>query len=135
MRTQQEIIDRIKANEEDMFFGMVVMDLLQYLSFDNAKQFLKEDVTIADWEADKLPRQLTEENVKDEMIDYLDFAFEKAHGERGLSAGRSMYHYTNWFWLLGDDVLEEIGDLMQYENYGLAHLCRIAKYLEQEVPA
>jgi len=62
------------------------------------------------------------------MIDYMSVAWEKATDERGLSANRSLLHYQNWFWLLGED---EIAKHM-FDNcgsYGKLKLRVIQKYL------
>ena len=63
------------------------------------------------------------------MTEYLSFAFSKANDKRGLSAGRSMEHYTSWLWLDGDEVLHKTLD--NYEDYGIPQLIEICKYLGQ----
>ena len=58
------------------------------------------------------------------MKEYMEFAWEKANEFRGLSAMRSMHHYTAWTWLLGDDF----GNLLQYDYYGKDNLIRICEH-------
>ena len=131
MRTQEEIVAYTRAHFENWFFVMTAHDIMKYLSFESAREFLDDDVSAEDWKENNCPAVLTEETVIAEMADYLDFAFEKARNERGLSAARSLQHYTNWFWLLGDEAVKEIGDLLEYENYGISHLERISDWLSQ----
>ena len=124
-RTQQEILDRIKAVKNDDIFGHQRGDLVDYLECDNAMPFISVDkVSKEQW------RTVVVDNLKtpkEQMIAYMPFAFEKANGKRGLSASRSLEHYTAWLWLDGD---EEIWPTLEdYENYGKDHLVTICKYL------
>jgi hypothetical protein len=126
VRTQSEILERMKQVEDSDFFGAIRSDLLIFLEFENAKPFLKDGVTKEQWE--EVRKEATEENVKKEMADYLDFAFEKAKSERGLSSGRSMDHYSAWIWLLNAE--SHFGDVRKYSSYGIHHLNRIKEYLD-----
>jgi len=65
--------------------------------------------------------------VRDQMVDYMEFAWEKANDERGMSAYRSMAHYTSWLWLDGDEYLWKT--LEGYTDYGRPQLIEICKYL------
>jgi hypothetical protein len=108
-RTQQEILDRIEKISKDDFFGFQTGDLINFLTFDNAKKWLKEGVTAEEWE----PYTDPVERIKD----YMPFAWDKANDCRGLSAGRSIEHMKAWLWL---DGKEELADKMEslYEYYG-----------------
>lgn len=120
MRTQQEILDRIEEVKNDDLFGTQRQDLIVYLTFDNAKPFLVDGVTADQWpEENKSPKEI--------MIEYMPFAWDKANDKRGLSALRSMEHYTSWLWLDGDEVLYKT--LFDYEYYGKPQLIEICKYL------
>lgn len=120
MRTQEEILNRIKEVEKDDFFGFQRTDLVCYLDFENAKPFMKDGVTADEWHKEiKSPKEV--------MIDYLPFAWEKANDKRSLSASRSMCHYTSWLWLDGDEELHKT--LSDYEFYGKPQLIEILKYL------
>ena len=107
MRKQREIVDKINSLEGDDFFYHARGDLIGFL------------------ESSKDP---TRENVIREMAKYIDFAFEKAEGERGLSAARSMDHYYAWIWLI--DEQERFGDVRRYSSYGLPHLRKIKDFLD-----
>lgn len=120
MRTQQEILERIKGLNDVL--GFQECDLISYLTFENARPFLKDGTTEKEW----APEELTREGILKRMLEYMPFAWEKANGFRGLSAGRSMAHYTAWVWLLGDE--EVFGDLEDYEYYGKDNLVRICEH-------
>jgi len=113
MRTQEEILKRIKDVEDDDFFGATRNDLTDFLTFENAKEFLKEGVKKKDWKQKKP----TEEIIKHEIRDYLPFAWDKANNCRGLSANISIDHMKAYAWLLGDDVFEKLEEI-EYKHYG-----------------
>ena len=108
-RTQDEILARIKELEPKDFFGDQCSDLVQFLTFENAKPWLKEGVTSEQWQ------QLTDP-VKC-IRDYMKFAWGKANDCRGLSARRSVQHMQAWVWLDGkDELADRLEDV--YEFYG-----------------
>jgi len=120
MRTQDEIVERIKKREKDDLFGFETSCYINFLDYEHAKPYLKPDVTENDWhKSDKSP--------KEEMIDYMEFAWDKAKGCRGISAGRSIMHYEAWLWLDGAENLFE--DIEDYQYYGKDILVDICKYL------
>jgi len=119
MRTPEEIVARIKERENIDFFGFERVDYIERLDFQHAKEFLVEAATEEQWE----PAPYTREAILQRMKEYMPFAWEKANNFRGLSAMRSMHHYTAWIWLLGDDL----GDLLAYENYGKDNLVKICE--------
>lgn len=45
MKTQKEIVDKINEIKDEDFFGFRVSDLLEYLDFEHAKEFLKPEAT------------------------------------------------------------------------------------------
>lgn len=119
MRTDAEILERIAARSAEDFFGFEANDLIVRLSFDAAKPLLKPEAEPDDWKVQPRDR----EAVLAQMLEYMPFAWEKANGGRGISAGRSMHHYMAWTWLIGDDF----GDLTDYEYYGKDNLIRICE--------
>lgn len=122
MRTQEEIIARIDAVADEDWIGTQRNSLVCALNFENAKPFLKEGTSEDDWTAN------TADDIRKEAIDYMDFAWDKAINCRGLSAGRSMDHYTSWLWLLGDNDLWR--DLADYNHYGKPQLVKICEHLD-----
>ena len=126
MRTQKEIIEKIKEWQRKDLLGFKISELLPYLSFENAKEFLKPDCTEKDWGKVIQPSR---RNIKNKMIKYMPFAWRKANDCRGISAGRSMSHYVAWFWLLGDKEYDEFKDIENYEYYGKNELAEICYFL------
>lgn len=124
-RTQDEIVARINQLAGDDFFGTQTSDMLTYLDFDHAKPFLKEDCTKEKW--DDARKEPLRENVIKEMVEYMEFAWDKANNKRGLSAGRSMDHYRAWLWLIGESDL--VLKIQHYEYYGKPQLIEICRAL------
>ena len=117
MRTDTEILERIKAVEANDWMGTQRSDLILTLPYGLAKPWLEAEVTEETWKPESRERK----DVIERMREYMPFAWEKANNFRGISAGRSMDHYTSWVWLAGDDL----GDLTDYEYYGKDNLVRI----------
>jgi hypothetical protein len=127
-RTYEEIVEKAREVVKEDYFGWNLPDYLKYLPYDYAKEFLTEDAKREDWSAVVTAYSINA--VIKEMKSYLEFAFEKAHNERGISANRSMDHYKNWFWLIGeDDMADHIWD--DYDNYGLEKLKQIERWLKE----
>lgn len=116
-RTQQEILDRIEDRKEDDMFGWEWHEYVGCLDFEHAKPFLKDGADPDNWEF----TPPTSEALREKMLDYMDFAWDKACGERGISANRSIMHYVAWVWLEGDNKfakrVEQEWDL-NYHEYG-----------------
>lgn len=120
-RTQVDILEKIKDVEKQDWMGTQRNNLIAYLTFKNAKQFLKEDVKSDEWRVEtKPPKKL--------MAEYMDFAWEKANDCRGLSAGRSLDHFFAWLWLDGNDELSN--SILNYNYYGKPQLVEICEYLK-----
>jgi hypothetical protein len=120
MRTQDEIVNKIKEIEFTDFFGFKTSDLIDYLDYEHAKPYLKPEVTKDQWKIMPTDR----ESILKEMHEYMSFAWDKANNRRGISASRTMGHYSIWVWMLGDE--EIFGNLEDYEYYGkdkLVELC------------
>lgn len=120
MRTQEEIVDKLNEVKLDDFFGFKTMDLVSYLDYEHAKPCLKPECTKEDWPA-ALPRD--RESILQRMSEYMSFAWDKANNCRGISAARSMAHYTIWIWMIGDE--DRFGNLEEYQFYGKDNLRKI----------
>jgi len=123
MRTQQEIIDRITALKKDGdVLGFRTNDLLLHLEYKHAKDYFDEGVCPEpDW------TQGDQAKLRERMISYMGFAWDKANNCRGISASRSLAHYEAWLWLAGEEALAST--LMDYEYYGKPQLRAICEYL------
>lgn len=120
MRTTQEIIARIEARRSHDILGFEWPCYLDGLTFEEAKPYLKDDATDVGWELK------TEAEIRQEAIDYMPFAWDKANNCRGISANRSIAHYEAWLWMLGEEWGDQLMD--DYEFYGKPQLVRICEY-------
>ncbi len=128
MRTDEEILARIKALKDDDLLGFETGDLLSRLSFEVAQAagILRPDAKPWTVESRRSADLIAE------MKSYLAFAWDKALNHRGISAGRSVNHYQSWMWLLGDDEYASI-DWERYRNYGAPILRQVTEFLEMEI--
>lgn len=127
MRTQEEILARIKNVKPNDFFGFETRDLVAALEYEHAKPYLNPGVTKEQWDNDHTP-YYTPENARKCIREYLLFAFEKAYNSRGISAERSQAHFRAWMWLAGDDeILARVNDI-EYSPYGLPKLEAIRQH-------
>lgn len=70
------------------------------------------------------PKEWTEENIKKQLEADLEFAFEKALGQRGISASFMFETVKMWMWILEDPLYDEADD--NYAQYGLPFLKMVA---------
>ncbi|MBU6488290.1 MAG: hypothetical protein KGQ57_10725 [Burkholderiales bacterium] len=108
-RTTEEILAEIERLKDGDWLGFRTSDLIQALPFEAAQSFLKEGVTADQWAQNTDPES--------EIRSYMEFAWDKANGCRGLSAGRSVNHMESWLWLDGKDELSARLERV-YEFYG-----------------
>ena len=125
MRTDEEILARITEIESEDVFGFERSDLMEYLSFEAAKGFLRKEVRQEEW--DEVHPVLSKESVMKQIIDYLPFAWDKANNCRGLSAARSLHHLRAWLWLLGEDNLSK--SMFPYTRYGKKQLVLVSEFV------
>ena len=124
MKNQEEIIKRF--NESEDLFGTQQNDLIKFMTFENAKEFLTEEFVLKVENGEEKWEMKTEP--KKEILKYLDFAYDKAECQRGLSAARSMLHFKTWIWLDDEDFYNEIiYHIENYTNYGIPTLDMISK--------
>ena len=123
MKTNEEILTKLRDNDIFDFFGTRFDDLIPFLSFEQAKEFLKDEVTVEEFA--KIGKPLTQEAVISELKEYMPFAWKKANNCRGLSAGRSINHMQNWLWLLGED--EAAKEIEHHQFYGKPQLRAICE--------
>lgn len=125
-RTEAEIVARIKARGGPGvdIFGVERSRLLDALPPEAAQQFYRDGSTAG-------PRKLdTREQCAAEVKSYLEFAWGKANGCRGLSSARSIAHFVGLVWLLGvefDDLLAELTSSTDYRYYGKPQLVKVSE--------
>lgn len=123
MRTQAEIVARITSLKDEDFFGFETSDLIDYLDYEHAKQYLKPEVTEEQW--NKREQKPPVEAIKG----YMNFAWGKANDKRGLSAGRSVSHFRAWLWLAcNDELLNFVNEDDNYAPYGKPILAKISEF-------
>jgi len=130
MRDLKEVWEFVK--KEDVL-GITLGDVLEFMDWKTVKEMeiLKEEyvekVEKGEEEWKSIP--YTPENVIKRMKDYMEFAWDKANGCRGISAWRSIQHYRNWLYMFGDGDIDEMVRAMEhYEYYGkpwLSIICEI----------
>lgn len=121
-RTQQEIVSRINERQDGDFFGFETRDYAEYLDKEHIKPYLKDGVDPEVW-------QTCEKEPEQQIREYMTFAWEKANGQRGLSASRSIAHMTAWLWLAGEDELATwCDDERNYYYYGKPILERVCDH-------
>ena len=74
----------------------------------------------------------TEAEIREEAIEYVKFAFDKALGHRGISANRSVTKLREYLWLL--ELPMERFNAADYPMYGVPYLFEAAKVLGVEIP-
>ena len=124
MRTDDEIKQKLRALEGQDFFGFIRGDLIGYLAFSEAKEFLKPEATGDDWTV----RPRDKASIVAEIKDYMPFAWEKANNCRGISAMRSLNHMQAWLWMIGEDAAADHID--EYDLYGKPQLRAICQRLD-----
>lgn len=118
-RTTEQILLRIKDIEEDDFFGVGRMRLIEQLPFEHAKTWLSTEISEKEWEPET-------KSIKELVHSYLEFAWGKANDCRGLSANRSIDHFRALLWL---DAIEDLSTTMDalYRYYGKPNLVYISE--------
>jgi hypothetical protein len=117
MRTQQEIVARIESKKRGDMFGFETNDLKMALDFEHIQPYLDHNQTTTQEEWEK-GGPYTPEACRQQIRDYLPFAWEKAESERGISASRSISHFEQWIWLAGDDDVLARVDAASFAMYG-----------------
>lgn len=131
MRTDDEIVARVKSLKEGDFLGFQTGDLIMRLPFHvvAAEGLIKPEVRAESWTVSSR----SSADVLNEMRDYIAFAWDKAMNHRGISAERSIGHYEAWVWLLGDPEFQAV-DWKKYRNYGAPVLREICVYFNLPFP-
>lgn len=129
IRTQEEILARF--NEVYDFIQIQRHDLLAFMEYETAKPFLKDEYIEKVISGEESWSHLTDP--KKEILDYLEFAYDKARSARGLSAARSLLHFKTWIWLDNDELYKELEESFEnYTDYGIPVLDKIAKHYLQK---
>ena len=113
MKTLEQISESYKSNTLD---GRDLNRLAQFIPFNMLSSFglkSKEGVTEEEW--NKNVKEFTKENILIQLEKDVDFGFEKALNQRGISAGLMTDVVQMWNWILE----EGLEDFDEYPMYGL----------------
>lgn len=131
MRTETEILERVNARREMDIFHWELEILAPYLTTEHVRPFCKAGADLSSRERAIIDRAAIVET----MRDYMPFAWEKATGHRGLSAGRSVQKFATWLWLVGrDEMVAFAEDERNYPQYGVPVLSYISKAYDFPIP-
>lgn len=113
MKTLQQVVREFKSNSFD---GRDESRLVEFLTEDQLNAMGIE--LNSEWKGKHKPsEEFTRENVLSHLESDLDFAFEKALDQRGLSASAMFCVIKMWNWILEDGL--EDWDNDDYAQYGL----------------
>lgn len=129
-RTSQEILAYLALPQANDLFGFTREVLVPFLPLDSAVEFLSEEGRQA-WK----PSDAGLQEIAQDVLDYLLFAWDKALDERGISSERSIFKLPAWMWLLGrEDIQVVLLDNDLYNPYGAPALIRASEMLGIDVP-
>jgi len=127
IRTQEEVVQKM-LDTVDQPLNFVPEVIVLYLSKENLNAGLEEKVS--DWTS-----ITTIEETAQDFLDYLNFGWEKAFDQRGLSAGRTIDKLGAWLWLMGrDDLVKLISDESLHDPYGMPALIAVSEKLGIDIP-
>jgi len=133
VRTEEEILKRIEDSDMFDFAPEVLAD---YLSWEKAKQFYKDEYVKKVDSGDKKYEKITDiSEATQDFLDYMVFGWMKAMDERGISAGRTVRKLGHWLWLMNrDDLRRIIDDGELYNPYGSPALIAVCEEMGIKVP-
>lgn len=113
--TVEEVDERYEERREDDILGFEVNEYIVYMSFNKVRSIVEKDVT--DEAIKDVLEHVSRDNMLKVMLDYMEFAWDKANNMRGISANRSIEHYVAWTWLAGDAGLSAEIEKMAWDDY------------------
>lgn len=127
MRNLKAVMDFIR--ERDML-GLTYGDCIEYMSFEEATPYLNDEYIkkVEEGEETWDYKEYIPDRIIEDIKDYLPFAWDKANNCRGISAWRSILHFQNWFYMLGDKDIDKLVDTIgDYSYYGKPQLVLISE--------
>lgn len=121
MLSKEQIIEAVKGGREAEAFPDS-RDYARLIEFFDSGDWPIFGFSLVDGAEPSPPKDFTEANVLEQLARDLDFAFEKALGQRGLSAGAMHAVVRMWMWILEDDLQHND----EYAQYGLPLLKKVA---------
>ncbi len=127
--TKEEVDARYKERAPVDMLGFEVDEYTPYMSIEGVRPLANEGVTDETLKETQLT--LNRGEMVADMERYMEFAFEKANNQRGISASRSIQHYIAWTWLAGDyDLSTRINTVFEneYLEFGISILQGICEF-------
>ena len=124
MKTREDILAAVRAGKKSQ--SLDGRDFSRLANFFPISDWEVFGFTLAEGKTEKdvSIKDLTKENVLEQLKRDVDFGFEKALDQRGLSAGMMFEVVRMWMWVL-DDELQHFND-NEYAQYGLPLLKAVA---------
>ena len=120
MKTKEQILEAINSGRKSRCIDM--RDYIRLSDFFPADEWGAFGFNLKDGVDPPTPEELSQENILRHLKGDLEFAFEKALGQRGISS-ELMYEVVKmWMWVLDDELQEFNG----YAQYGLPLLKAVA---------
>lgn len=128
MRDKSEFLKWLWSERENDVLNFMLEAAVEWMSFEDARPWLKPEATSNDWPKTK---PWSRRSVLSTMRSYMDFAWGKALGHRGISAERSVEKFKVWLHMLGEEgILEGV----HYPNYGAPILMAISEHFGFAIP-
>ncbi len=127
VRTQKEILDRIAEHSKFDPLSMALDTLSEWVDYGHRVFAAEANISREQFEEEMA---IERQPVAVQMAMYLPLAESNAREERTIPSLRSMLHFRNWLWLVGEDELAE-SMLMAVEDdpFGVARLQTVRKFL------
>ena len=134
MKTSKELAQIFRSIESADVLGFFGSVLIPHLEYVDAKGWLKDGVTSEDWIELQTDVPLTRDDIIEEMRDYMEFAWDKCEGERGISASRSVDKFAAWLLILDDELWKELQTGRDFCPYGAPLLAKISQKYDFHAP-
>lgn len=123
-------------NDADDYFGFAREVAIDFLPFEDAKQYLKPEYILKVAGGATAYVQITDvKEAAQDFLDYMVFAWMKAMDERGISASRSVLKLATWMKILGrPDVANILEDDHLFAPYGRPALRKACLVLGIDCP-
>ena len=120
MLTQEQVITSVKGGRESgTIDGRDYSRLAKFFPASELKTFGFSIKDGSRWE----PEPWNEEAIRRQLTLDVEFAFEKAYGQRSISSECMHEVVKMWMWVLEDECLRGGED---YDDYGIGYLRRVA---------
>ena len=121
MKTLEEVI----ARGSQCIDGRDFSRLASYMTVEQIKA-AEMSFNNAEDEKAWVPKDWTRENIIEQLTNDLDFGFEKALDQRGISAGLMLEVVAMWVFALDDEGIRDFDFESNYAQYGLPGLKAVA---------